>query len=414
MAEKIKLNRQNINSDTSQVSRIDIENQRIEELLNKKNLSSSNTSNSNTNIEINIPENYSNPYGSTNSEIEVEEYLNNFDSGNAGPSNREVFKDKGQDISDSQFNNKYESKKKKPKKNKPKSKRQEKKARKEAERYAGLTADEVLELRINRLRIKKKATSICIIALFVFVMIFGIFNTFIRPQKSGQELASEVNYANRDTPFPISGVENYLKENVRDLMKDNISFKDGTKDFTIATDKLQITYIGKKTHEIANVYFTCPIMTEQGMASHNFVLPLKYDWNKFAYQPAGPIQFSIAQSQNSTKEASNDYLSFKGIEPLNDSDTDSAQVFLNNFFVMCYNEQKTDITQLYRGADKLGDSGCTYDKITDFKIYKGKNKNGYNARVEYTVGMTEGINFKVVSYLDMQKYGKSWVINNIL
>ena len=81
---------------------------------------------------------------------------------------------------------------------------------------------------------------------------------------------------------------------------------------------------------------------------------------------------------------------------------------------MCYNEQKTDITQLYKGADKLGDSGCTYDKITDIKIYKGKNKNGYNARVEYTVGMTEGINFKVVSYLDMQKSGKSWVINNIL
>ena len=308
------------------------------------------------------------------------------------------------------FFGRVKNKKSIKKPNKKSSKNNKKDMNKENDEF---DLDEIINKEYRKFKIKKILVSGCIIIIIIFLLVFGTYNTFLKPEKTSGQIATLVNKENVTTPFPTEGVIGYLELNINTLLQQNMNLLQGTSQFKVNTGNIYITYISKRSPYIANIYFSAIITTNTGAQTHNFMLSLKYDYNTGSYAPASNIQLSPSQLGNSTKLVNNEALSFTGMSEDTKVRSDSAKTFVNNFLVMVYNN-KVSLSLYYSGGAQLGDPNVKFVSINDFKLYKTPNSNGYNASCTYQLTLSEGVSYNETTYFNVIQSGQSWIITAIL
>lgn len=301
------------------------------------------------------------------------------------------------------------SKKKKKKKESNKAKKKERK--KNSENATDL--EKMVETEYKKLKFKKAIVLALFLFTVLFLLFFNVYNTFVKQEKSIQQLTAEINAMNRDTAFPTEGVYGFLDMNLESLLGKKVGFLKGTTQYSIDSSNIFITRINKRTGSIANVYFQAIIDTNKDSIAHNFLLPIYYDWNTSSYHPAGDVSLRMANIDNSTKIADNDQLTFKNHQKQSAENIESAKIFMTNFLVLVYNT-KGDYSQQYSGNAVLGDKNVTFERINDIVLYSSYNKNGHNGIIEYVVTTTEGLSYTITSYINIDRANKSWIINAIL
>lgn len=257
---------------------------------------------------------------------------------------------------------------------------------------------------------------IIIVSLIIIAcLVFGVYGVFFKQERPIEEIVAMSNGLNKTTAFPESGVEGYLKENFKKIAEKKIGLMEGgpTK-YGIDSNGLYVTYISKKTAEIANVYFNARITTdENGVIMYSFYIPLKFDWKTYGYQPAGELSITNYKTENDVKIAENNLLTFNKDEKYEGDEESSARTFIDGFLKALYNTD-IEINQMYIGKDKIRRIDAKFNAINSFEVYKVKNKAGYNAKVEYSITTKNSLKFSNITYLNMKKQGNTWVIENVL
>lgn len=293
-----------------------------------------------------------------------------------------------------------------------KNNKKKKKAKKNKDH--NLTAEEIeIQKRYRSLKMKKTGL---LLGLFLFVLaILGsnFYLMYLKTDKSPLELATSVNSVNRTTSFPEYGVLSYLKKNANELIKNKVVFDQGVQEAQIDTNTIEINFISKRTTKLANVYFRAMLKTPKGANWHNFMVPLNFDYDLYAYTTAGDLQLSPVKSADSVQQVENDLFTFRDIEMMNKKDLASISVFLTNLFVITYNENG-DYSQYYTGSEKLGDTGVEFLELVKVEVYKANNAMGLNGKIQYKVKLKEGVIFTTTSYIKIEPNGNSWILKRIL
>ena len=241
---------------------------------------------------------------------------------------------------------------------------------------------------------------------------FGTYNTFFKKPVSPAQIAANTNNINRTTAFPSDGIDGYLRSHIKDLLKPTIQQGDGVSGYDVDPDKFYITYIYKQSDSIAQVYFTASVKTQLGEKEHNFIIPIFFNWNNLSYHPAGNPAITTVNPKNSNEVQDNPITSFGDSELINADESAKAQTFVNNFYIMVFN-QKADVTPYYKGKANLGDEDAHFESITEFKYYQKPNAFGVNSQVTYQLSTKEGLFYTVTSYLLLEPSGDSYVIKYI-
>lgn len=273
--------------------------------------------------------------------------------------------------------------------------------------------NEIIEKRYRNMKLKKYITTTILLISLGLLLLFGVYNTFIKQEKSPQQLAYEVNRMNRDTAFPTAGVDGFLKRNINELIDDNVNLNKNTDNINIKPQDLYVTSIAKKSSKIANIYFTAQVETDNGINYHNFFMPMSYDYENHAYSPAGDVHITPVQPKDNIKEEDNEFLTFKDNKTMPEEETENAKSFIENFLTILYNEDG-DVSPYYKGKESIGDPNAEFVSIGKFEYYASKNKNNYNVKVVYTLNLNEGFEYEVTNYIDLEKSGDSYIINRIL
>lgn len=284
----------------------------------------------------------------------------------------------------------------------------------------------------KKLQIKKMIILITFIFVLLSITCFGLYNTFFRHEWTGPEIAAYANYYNGETNFPISGVQGFLNKNLNKIITENMSFQKGVSNFNV--DNILISEIVKKNNNLANVYFSCNMSTNNSINIVNCMLPINYDGN--SYSPAGSVLLLNTESAiNNIEKSQNPYLSFEGINKMSEEETESSKKFIDNFFTILYS--KGDITPYYNGnsklngiltngeikeitdqkgneKDKISDGNIIYNGIIEWNYYSDYNTNGYNGLAVISLTLPNGIIYQTEKYIEINRSGESWMINTIM
>jgi len=287
--------------------------------------------------------------------------------------------------------------------------------------------------RYKNIKTKKTILYGAIITTLAFVTIFGFYKTFFKHEYTGEEIAALANYYNTNTNFQDSGVQGYLNYNINKIMESYITAESGTVNIEIKNPT--VTRINAKNDELANVYFYVDIVTNDGTQRLNCVLPLFWNSDKMEYEPGGSVIITPNKSTNNETDTKDNYLlSFENIEEESSENTESARVFVNNFFTFFYTGQ--DISQYYDGIAELklndsstytpsvkdndvdsnivGQSNIEYNGMVGFKLYKDTNQNGYNAYCQITLKSPNGTIYTTDKYITIKGKDKNWLITAVL
>jgi len=283
----------------------------------------------------------------------------------------------------------------------------------EAEEDSEEAQDKVISQRLFKLKVKKALFATALVGFLVTNTVVGVYNAFFKEPPSYFEIAANVNRLNGYTPFPEVGVLSYLNKNADTLFQKNATLRKGAREAKIAPGSVNLTEVVEKDAFTANVYFSADVETALGRNTHNFFLSLGFDWDEGVYYPMSELQLSVNNYPVVTKVTEESpYLTFKDLER-DAANEQSARTFVNNFFIMLFNEE-ADISTFYSGDRVIGDENARFEKIEDFKLYTQRNRNGYNAVVTYYLALDEGVTYKVTNYLDLVNEGGHWVVKSIL
>lgn len=366
--------------------------------------------------------NDSNTQDSNNqSDYENDEYLN-----------QEITEDLKKDISkiieknkykeDSDFEseiNKDENKNNKKNK-KEKNKKSSHKKRKRIENSEAETNEDYYEnykIRLRNNKIYKNIVTGVMISFVVILVGFNIYFTFFREVRSDLEIAQNVSLINGLYGYPEEGIESYLKDNFSTILV-NSGLKNevgGNVDGTFRVDNINVLFVTPKSSTDANVYFAATISTDTGSSTHQFLLNIEYDKDTFSYKPTTDLMFSLPKNLNSS-DKDTEYKSawtFDGLTKQEDEEVASLETFLDNFYIILYNEDKA-VTNYYDGSDKIGDPNFSYIEITGLEYYTSINNMGANVKVTYKLSSSEGLVYELTSYMNVEKLSTgSYMIHSI-
>lgn len=285
------------------------------------------------------------------------------------------------------------------------------------DKYAGMDYDTRLAKMYKDLKIKKIIFLLIMAVIIIALLVFGTYNTFFKHEKTAAEITAEVNKYNQESGFPDQGVLGFIKQNVNIWVSELTYFDENNGAVTKEVDinSVFLTAITKKSSTIANVFFQATIVTDKGPTTHNFYIPVQFDWDKFAYYPAGQLELAMRGIENGSKvqEGSNKISSFEGIEK-DKTNTENAQKFVTDFLDAVYNSPNQSLDTRYKGNYKLGDVNISYKRLLSFTLYQDYNLMGYNAVAEYEVSTSNGLVYKNITYFNLVKSGDSWLINQVL
>lgn len=268
------------------------------------------------------------------------------------------------------------------------------------------------EKRYKSLKTRKIVILTSVSIFLIGIIILGFYNTFLKHEYTGQEIANIANAYNNTTNFPIDGVQGYLSANANELIQGDLIPDAGIKNYSLTNPV--VTRINKKSDTLANVYFYATLSTTNGENKVDCFLPLSWNKDEMAYQPTDKIIITPNSTTVNNKEYNDEasILSFKGIEKMNEENTKSAEAFCKNFFTMLYSNQ--DITPYYKGDLDLKSDNLKFVDMSEFAFYKETNKNGYNATANVILQTENGVSYSTAKYITIEKTGDSWMITAIL
>lgn len=285
-------------------------------------------------------------------------------------------------------------------------------------------SDEALQASIaknKKLQAKRRLILIAVAAFLVIILFFGLYNTFIRHEWTGPEIAAYANYYNGKTNFPIYGLQSYLETHISDIFAGNMTFSGTVKSFSVKNP--MITDLGLKTSELTNVYFTCDMVTNNSTNRVKWMLPIA--WKNEQYAVAGdPILIATVCSIEGDEKQDNEFLSFKDKKKADDASSSKAKAVAENFFTLLYSGAG-DLSTLYIGETDLtpmipngiiserensdgsitvvtSDGKITYNGMVEWYLYEEPNKNGYNAYAKISISMPNGCTYQTEKYLLME------------
>lgn len=278
---------------------------------------------------------------------------------------------------------------------------------------ASLTPDQMksAQKKYQALIRKKMMIFVSLIALCVGLLLFGAWNTFIRHEWTGPEIAALSNYYNGQTNFPLDGVQGYIAENAGPLVEGLLIPDAGTRAVEMGTP--MVTKITQKNHQYANVYFYMDIITNAGSQRVNCMVPIYWNNEEWLYQLAGNVIMTPGRSASaSVEQVDNPYFTFDGLPKASDADNASSKTFVENFLSLLYSGQ--DISPYYKG-DTLDPEGIEFVSLDEWTLYSVANQNGYNSCAKITVrAKNSGVSYVTEKYILIQKSGDLWIIGGVL
>ena len=264
--------------------------------------------------------------------------------------------------------------------------------------------------RYKKIMFKKWLVLSAACVFFVSVSVAALYQVFTFKEMSGPEIAYNANAYNGTTNFPEYGVENFLKQNITDLMANQISTDN--RDIPYSFDDISIDNIYKKSDNLADIYFYTTIKQGDASTKLYFMMPLSWNQEKGTYKSAGePILTNLESSSNNKEIGESDNLKFNDDAAIDTNTTQEQETFVDNFFKMFYSGQ--DVSPFYKGAPIKQDKNQKYIGISNFRMYSEPCKAGYNAYAEVTVELPGGIQYKTKKYMLIKSEGKTFTIDGI-
>ena len=175
------------------------------------------------------------------------------------------------------------------------------------------------------------------------------------------------------------------------------------------------------TDEYANVYFTANVYSSKREGEDlklNCILMLKWDMKKAEYQPQDEIIITpVVPTYTNTDVGDpdkNPLMSFKGIQPLGAKESAAAETFVKNFYTLLYQGQ--DVSTYYKGKSRYQsiEKDSKLVGISDFVLYPKENKSGFNATVNVSVLLTDGMTVRTKHYLKISRNGELFAVERSL
>lgn len=253
--------------------------------------------------------------------------------------------------------------------------------------------------RLRENKLKKIAFTVGFFGILIGLLCFNVYFTFIRETTSIDELTNQVIQKANINDFPVSSVQGYLNSNLETILGNGIIETAGaSSNWTV--ESINIEKIAVKSSQNANVYFSAEIYSDVGHNTHRFMVPLIYDYETKGLKLGGEVNLLTKKNSNSTEINKTNNYSFEGLEK--SDDTQAVTNFLDNFFLLLYNEHK-DVSDYYSKSKNLGDENLKYIQITSLAYYKGENAAGCNTMVKYKVQGTEELTYEITSYMKIVK-----------
>lgn len=265
-----------------------------------------------------------------------------------------------------------------------------------------------------------------------FILIFGIYNTFIKHTLNENDVRTVVSKSVYD--FPVAGLDDYINKNFQDWLNDATTYNvqdDNIKEVKYVDSSVRIDKVTKLSSSLARVYFSADLevtkvaagdenATSTEKVRYRFFMPIEnyYKYNKNGaptvngFRPVGQMTMYSLKDINSAKITENDNLKFNEDSKVDEKTLESAKVKVDSVLGDLYLGR--DTSQSFYNYLKFNSQKAVYLGIDDFKLYKDSNNLGYNALVKYTVKTKEGFNYQCSHYLLVVKDGKSWIINAFL
>lgn len=287
--------------------------------------------------------------------------------------------------------------------------------------------------RYKQLQNKKRIILAVIVTFMATILIFGAYNTFMKHEWTGQEIAAYANYYNGKTNFPIYGLQAFLETHLEDLFSEDFTVGRSVTKYSI--DNPIITDLGLKTSSLTNVYFICDITTNNSVNRVKCMVPVV--WEDDQYKMGGRVMFlANSTTVDNVAAADNPYLSFTDIPKMDEASSEKAKLTVDQFFKLFYGGEK-DLSTIYSGTapispmmpnsvviestsyngdivQTVSDGQVTYNGIVDWEFYTEMNKNGYNAHARISVTLPNDVTYVTDKYFFIESDGGSWKIKYIL
>jgi hypothetical protein len=265
--------------------------------------------------------------------------------------------------------------------------------------------------RYKQLRFKKNMAFWSLVLLIASLLLFGVYNTFLKHELTYEEIAFIANRYNNRTNFPIDGVQGYLTTNMPALVSSKLVASSGVNEIVVENPVL--TKISTKSNAIANVYFYITVETNKGSDRVDCMIPLHWSGADWEYTMAGSVIFTPSKSVDGNLEIVENpmFVWSETASKINEADMSKCKTFVDNFFTFLYTGK--NVSPYYDG-EALDPGNLSYINMIDFAMYNETNQNGYNAKATINVKTSGGMTYTTDKYLLIEKSGNSWIIKGVL
>ena len=178
--------------------------------------------------------------------------------------------------------------------------------------------------------------------------------------------------------------------------------------------------------EVDHYYLTANgIIMKSGKVStnrYNFYLPVElyYTYDNgtpvtSGYRAAGPMNlYSLNETDQTDFEdiIVSPVFAFKEDTKLDEDTTNKMRIKVDKTLGDLYSLR--DTSQDFLNYRTFNTYNASYVGIDQFDAYSEPNSLGYNVYVRYTITTSQGFNYTLETYMDVQSSGNSWVIMQIL
>ena len=263
----------------------------------------------------------------------------------------------------------------------------------------------------------RRIVSVVSVIFLVFILIFGVYNTFFANTLSSKDVMTLINSSSN--AFDSSGISGFIYDNIDELYEKQVQTGDETTATSYKIDKnsLRISRIDKLSLTTAVVYFGANVETTSDSSGsvtepQQFSIVVNYKDGGYSFATPLNIRNFMIPNKSADKIEENEFFTFEGIDKYDEEQSKKA-------------EEKVDrlLSDLYEGKPTTGDiemkskfkpRGNKYKKITEFIMYKKPNKLGFNATCKYDILTKEGALFSNDVMIKIEKTGSTYKITKFL
>lgn len=261
-------------------------------------------------------------------------------------------------------------------------------------------------------RARKRIVFISLLVGLGALIVFGLYNTFLREEMTPTQAAVATNTYNGQMQNQKwdSGIQSYLNANVYVLLESKFVTSTAVKEFQVSDVYIERNQPVSDTMFLT--FFDCTI-TVNGNSERLFCYIFITTENN-NMQAASDVTITARESFTSQAEKTkkNAIIDFDE-KDIDDNLSKSFQTVLDNFLTLGYNMHQ-DTSNIYKGSAPLSWHG-EYQRINECHVYKNANELGFNAKATYVVEEENGFTYTNTCYLTVEKQDKdTWIIKQIM